>query len=63
MSDEGIVTLFLFLVFYFLPWIWAGLRGHHQRSAIAVLNLLLGWTVLGWIIALVWASTAVRKGD
>ena len=25
--------------------------------AIAVLNLFLGWTVMGWVAALVWAYT------
>ncbi|MBI5014363.1 MAG: superinfection immunity protein [Deltaproteobacteria bacterium] len=36
-------------------------RHHHQLGAIAALNLLLGWTVLGWIGALVWAFTAVQQ--
>ena len=36
----------------------AGARRHHQTGAILVLNLLLGWTLLGWIAALVWAFTA-----
>jgi hypothetical protein len=25
--------------------------------AITVLNVLLGWTFIGWVVALVWAST------
>jgi hypothetical protein len=29
--------------------------------AIFVLNLLLGWTLLGWIGSLVWSCTAPRK--
>jgi len=28
--------------------------------AILVLNLLLGWTFLGWVGALIWSLTAVR---
>lgn len=48
------------LLIYMAPWVVAMLRDHHQRSAIAVLTLLLGWTVIGWIGALVWACTAVR---
>lgn len=28
-----------------------------NAGAIFVLNLLLGWTVIGWIVALVWALT------
>lgn len=46
---------------YFLPTIIAAARGHHNGGAVFALNLLLGWTVLGWIAALVWAVTAVRK--
>jgi hypothetical protein len=44
------------LALYFLPTI----IGWHKRNAgaIFVLNLLLGWTLVGWIIALVWALTA-----
>ena len=50
----------LFLALYFLPATIASARGHHNRLAIWVLNLFLGWTALGWIAALVWAFTAVR---
>jgi hypothetical protein len=40
---------------YFLPSIIAGSRGHMSAAAIVALNLLLGWTALGWILALVWS--------
>jgi hypothetical protein len=43
---------------YFLPAIIAGVRNHHQRSAITVLNLVAGWTLVGWVVALVWAFVA-----
>jgi hypothetical protein len=43
---------------YFLPVIVAGLRSHRNIGAIAVLNLLLGWTLLGWIGALIWSATS-----
>jgi len=55
-----LVVLAIILIAYFLPGIIAASRNHHQSGAIFVLNLLLGWTVLGWIGALVWASTAVH---
>jgi len=51
------VAFFLFLAAYFLPTIVAVARGHHNAFAIFLLNLLLGWTGLGWIFALVWAVT------
>jgi hypothetical protein len=42
-------------VFYFLPSIIAVARSKRDTTAIFVLNLLLGWTAIGWVIALVWA--------
>ena len=48
------LTAFLWLV-YFVPSIVALKRNHRSKGGIMVLNLLLGWTVLGWIGALVWS--------
>lgn len=45
---------------YFVPSIVAHFRQHHNFAAIVATNVLLGWTALGWIVALVWALTAVR---
>jgi hypothetical protein len=55
--DGSAVLPALLLVAYFVPAIVAYLRHHHNENAIAVLNLLLGWTLLGWVAALVWALT------
>ncbi len=43
------------LVVYFLPTIIAFKRGKRNRGAILALNLFLGWSLLGWVISLVWA--------
>jgi hypothetical protein len=40
---------------YFIPAL-AG-RNKKNRAAIFWLNFLLGWTMVGWIVALVWALT------
>ena len=52
------VVLTVFTLGYFLPWMVAALRGKSNAWAIFWLNLLLGWTVLGRIAALVLACTA-----
>ncbi|MGZ5859103.1 MAG: superinfection immunity protein [Burkholderiaceae bacterium] len=62
MEVIGIIIVFsLILSIYFLPSFVAIGRAHHQTSAIVLLNLFLGWTLLGWVLALVWAATAVQK--
>jgi hypothetical protein len=44
---------------YFLP----SIIGHRKQAfaGIFLVNLLLGWTVIGWIVALVWACTAEER--
>lgn len=50
--------LLVLIAFYFLPTLIASGRHLPERIAIAMLNLFLGWTVIGWFIALIWAVTA-----
>jgi hypothetical protein len=40
---------------YFLPAIIALVRERHDKLSIFLLNLFLGWSIIGWIVALVWA--------
>lgn len=46
---------------YLLPAFVASGRHHHQLAAIWILNIFLGWTLFGWVGALVWASTATHQ--
>ena len=56
-----VVTLALFAA-YFLPTLIAAGRHAQHEMGILALNLLLGWTFLGWVGALVWAvSDSVSK--
>jgi uncharacterized membrane protein len=57
----GTALLIVAIASYFLPTIIASNRGHQSTNAIAILNLLLGWTAIGWIFALVWACTHVHE--
>jgi hypothetical protein len=43
---------------YFLPSIVARRRSARNLGGIMVLNLLLGWTGLGWLATLIWAFSA-----
>ena len=51
-----LILVILVLGAYFLPSIVAAARKHRNNTAIFFLNLLLGWSVIGWVGALVWRS-------
>ena len=53
----GLIALAIIVCLYFFPTIMASLRQHNNVEAIGALNFLLGWTMLGWIIAFIWACT------
>jgi len=53
---ENMTFLFLSAIFYFLPTILA--RHKEDFLGIFLVNLLAGWTVIGWFIALIWACSA-----
>jgi hypothetical protein len=43
------------LVLYFAPFLIALAGNRRNLLGIGALNLLLGWTVVGWIVAFLWA--------
>lgn len=55
----ALIWLIVLFVIYFVPTIVAIRRGHPQEGAITIINLFLGWTFIGWVVALAWACTAV----
>lgn len=58
MNDAVLLFWLLCLCAYFFPSFIAGVRSKRSMVAIFALNLLLGWTGLGWIGALVWALSS-----
>jgi len=52
-----ILLTLLGIVLYCLPSIIAKIRNHNNLSAVILVNLLLGWSILGWIISLIWSFT------
>jgi hypothetical protein len=57
----AVVIVLAAILLYFLPGLIASNRRHHNALAIGVFNLFLGWTVLGWVLALVWSLMAVNE--
>ena len=53
----GIFLIFWIAIYvYFFPTVIGYSRRHMNTLSIFMLNLFLGWTFLGWVGALVWAS-------
>lgn len=55
---HALIVLAIVLIFcipYFIPSIIAFRNHKANRRAILALNILLGWSLIGWVIALVWA--------
>ena len=56
----AILLLALALSLYMLPTIIAMTRSHPNTASIFVINLLLGWSILGWAGALAWAVIQIK---
>jgi len=54
------VMIFFAACAYFVPTVVALIRRHHQTGAVVIVNLFLGWTVIGWVVALAMACSARR---
>lgn len=55
------IAFFGLIAMYFLPSIIAFASGKRNSVAICALNSLMGWTILGWVISLIWSLIRDRK--
>jgi hypothetical protein len=47
-----VIGIWIILGLFFVPAIVASARGHHNSGSVFVLNFFLGWTLVGWVVAL-----------
>jgi hypothetical protein len=57
------LEIVLGFAFYFLPSIVGLVRGARDIVAIMLINLLFGWTVIGWIGTLIWSLIGAKRND
>src|ERR1700722_3337222 len=64
-SDTFYVALIPLLVIfiYFLPTVAAINSRHSNFQSIFIVNLLFGWTIAGWIVAMFWAIRRPAEGE
>jgi Superinfection immunity protein len=59
MAFVGLLIIAALLGAYFAPWIVAAVRHLPNRGPIIVVNIFLGWTFIGWVVALAMACRSV----
>jgi Superinfection immunity protein len=57
------MELFILLFMYFVPNVIAFYRQHQCRWLILLINLLIAWTLIGWVICLLWSCGRVKVPD
>jgi len=55
MEILSVIVLIMTIAAYFAPMIVAIASDHKNTASISVVNVLLGWTLIGWAVALAWA--------
>ena len=50
------MELFVLGALYILPLVIAIWRDSKRIGGVLVVNLFLGWTLIGWVVALAWAA-------
>ena len=61
MNETQDLSILLGLAIYFIPTIIAFIRGHASKWGIMLVNLILGFTGIGWLFALIWSVS--NKGQ
>lgn len=54
---EALIVFIVLMAVYLFPTFLAVSRQHRNTAPIAIINVLAGWTGIGWLVALVWAAT------
>ncbi len=59
------LIIFILLSIYFLPSITALVMRHSELSQIVIINLLLGWSILFWVVSFRYAIglDSIEKND
>jgi hypothetical protein len=57
----AIVYIVILTFFYWLPSIIGRHRGVLNLGSVVVINLFLGWTLIGWVVAMAMAFRSVPE--
>lgn len=51
----------MLLIVNFIPWLVALSRDHKAKLAIFISSLFFNWTLIGWVLNLIWACNSNTK--
>tara|TARA_R110000772_G_scaffold208623_1_gene319207 strand:- start:786 stop:1109 length:324 start_codon:yes stop_codon:yes gene_type:complete len=51
-----LIGVLILVYIHFLPTIIALKKNHKNKVPIILINIFLGWSLVGWVVALVWAT-------
>ena len=60
-SMRSIFAIVFICLIYTMPLGIAMLRGRKNTVAIGALNIFLGWLIIGWVVALIWALKSQQE--
>jgi hypothetical protein len=61
-SSMMILLVIVGIIVYFIPTVVAIARQRINKGAIFCMNLFLGWSFIGWVVALIWAVKEPENG-
>jgi hypothetical protein len=53
----SILFILILITIYILPIIIAIIRKHNNLSPVILVNIFFGWSVIGWIVSLIWSTS------
>lgn len=56
-----ISTILILAIIYFIPTAISIIKKHTYKSYIICINILLGWTLIGWLACLIWSLIDNKK--
>jgi hypothetical protein len=62
-SGALLAIILIALVVHFIPAIIGYQRGVTHAGALLLVNLLIGWTLIGWVVCLIWAIFARTQAE
>jgi Superinfection immunity protein len=57
------IIFVLALLFNFIPWFIAKSRDLSGSGALFLVNFLFGWTMIGWVLCMLWAVLGQTKAQ